>query len=337
MFRFSDGFDHYAPTTALAADITTYLQAAGYTINNATNGTFNIVNGTDVGSKGLKFTVAAGSGTPPSLSRAITSNATLVAFGFGFRGTVGRLRFARINGVVDIDWDVATGKMKVGEVLGADVIIMNAWYYIEVEIDKTANVVRVWANDTLQITAALPGGVGTTHTVTWGMTATSPTGGVIELDDFYIVDNDGGQVAARIGPIAVVTRAPTADVTKDWTIVGQAATTHFTVAAQLEPGKTGAPYLQANIAGKTDTFTSNTVLPNDNQVFAVSLVSYARKGDLDARSLGLSMGTAGGTEEVQIALTEAYKFHQAVFELAPGGVAWNQNRVETSMFGLVAR
>ena len=71
MLRFSDGFDHYAPITALAVDITGYLQAAGYVVANATNATFNIVNGTDAGSLGLKLTVVAGSGTPPSLSRTL--------------------------------------------------------------------------------------------------------------------------------------------------------------------------------------------------------------------------------------------------------------------------
>jgi hypothetical protein len=169
------------------------------------------------------------------------------------------------------------------------------------------------------------------------MSATSATAAVVELDDLYIVDSDGGVNAARLGPISVVTRAPSADVTKDWTIVGQAATTHYTVAGQAEPGKSGAPYLQANVAGRKDVFTSNTVLPNDNQIFAVSLVSYARKGDLDNRSLGLLVGTSGGEVENQVALTEAYKFHNVVFEQAPGGVAWNQNRVETSQFGIVAR
>jgi hypothetical protein len=169
------------------------------------------------------------------------------------------------------------------------------------------------------------------------MTSTSASAGVIELDDFYVVDSDGGQNATRLGPISVVTRAPSVDATKEWTIVGQAATTHYTVAAQAEPGKASAPYLQANVAGKKDVFTSNTVLPNDNQIFAVSLVSYARKGDLDDRSLGMTIGTSGGEVESQVPLTEAYKFHNVVFEQAPGGVAWNQNRVETSQFGIAAR
>ena len=106
---------------------------------------------------------------------------------------------------------------------------------------------------------------------------------------------------------------------------------------RLSPGAVGAPYLQANVDGKTDAFTSNTVLPNNNQVFAVALVSYAKKGDLDDRKLGMTITTAGGTAETQVPLDTNYGFKQAIYEQAPGGVTWTQNIVESSQFGIIAR
>jgi len=336
MLLHTDGFDHYAPKTALAADITSYLQAAGYVVNNATNNTFQIADGQDAGSLGLKMTVQAGASTPPSFSRAVTTPASLVVFGFSFRGQTSRLRFARIAGVIDLDWDAATGKMKVGAVSGQDVIILNAFWFIEIEVDKTANEVRVWANDTLQLTVPLPGGVGETYTITWGMSAASAVAGVIDIDDMYILDNNGGINNARLGPIQVITRAPTADVTAQWTPVG-ATGAHYSILAQLEPGKANAPYLQANVDGKIDKFTSNVVLPNANQIFAVALTSYAKKGDLDDRKLGMTVGTAGGDVEVQIPLDTAFAYKQTIFEQAPGGQAWTRNIVESSNFGIVAR
>ena len=247
------------------------------------------------------------------------------------------MRICRIDNAIDLDWDTATGKLKIGAVLGTDVIILNAWWYLEIEMDRTAGEIKVYANNVLQLTATLPGGITDTHTITWGLSATSASAAVMELDDFYLVDNDGGQNAARLGPVAIVTRAPTADVTQKWTIVNTANTNHYFVAGQLEPAKAGAPYLQANVAGKTDRFTSNNVLPNANQIFAVSLVSYARKGDLDDRQLGMTVDVNATEVETQVPLTEAFKYQQAVFEQAPGGVPWTQARVEGSKFGIVAR
>lgn len=333
----TDGFDHYAAKTETAANITSYLQAAGYVVNNATNTTFQIADGQDVNSLGLKMTITAGSATPPSFSRAITTAANLVVFGFSFRGNTSRLRFARIAGVVDLDWDATTGKMKIGAALGADVIIMNAFWFIEIEIDKTNSEVRVWANDTLQLTVALPGGVGTTHTITFGMSSTSASAATMEIDDLYILDNSGGQNNTRLGPVQIITRAPTADATPNqWTPVGSTGT-HYSILAQLSPGAVNAPYLQANVEGKIDKFTSNTVLPNANQIFAVALISYSRKGDLDNRLLGMTVGTSGGETETQVALDTAFAYKQVIYEQAPGGQTWDQNRVESSTFGIIAR
>ena len=338
MLIHTDGFDHYAGKTESAANITAYLQAAGYTIASATDSTFKIADGQDANSLGLKMSIVANNATPPSFSRAVTSAATLIVFGFSFRGTQSRLRFARIANVIDLDWDVATGKMKVGSTLGTDVIILNAFWFIEIEIDKTANVVRVWANDTLQLTVPLPGGQGTVYTITWGMTATSANAGTIEIDDLYVLDNSGGVNNARLGPVQIITRAPTADALnpQQWTAVGSTAS-HWSILSQLSPGAVNASYLQANVDGKTDKFTSNVVLPNANQIFAVSLVSYAKKGDLDDRKLGMTIGTAGGDVEVQVPLETSYAFKQTIFEQAPGGQNWNQNVVESSNFGIIAR
>jgi hypothetical protein len=336
MLLHTDGFDHYAAKTETAANITAYLQAAGYVVNNATNATFAIADGQDTGSLGLKMTIAANSSTPPSFSRAVTSAAALVVFGFSFRGQTSRLRFARIAGVIDLDWDATTGKMKVGSTLGQDVIILNAFWFIEIEIDKAAGEVRVWANDTLQLTVPLPGGVGTVYTITWGMSAASTVAGTIDIDDLYVLDNSGGQNNARLGPVQIITRAPTADVTTQWTPVGSTAA-HYSILAQLTPGASNAPYLQANVDGKIDKFTSNVVLPNANEIYAVALVSYAKKGDLDDRKLGMTIGTAGGDVEVQVPLDTAYAFKQVIFEQAPGGQAWTRNIVESSNFGIIAR
>jgi len=332
----TDGFDHYTTAADTVANITTYLQAAGYVVNNATAATFGIVAGQDAGSLALRMNIVAASATPPSVSRTVTTPGTLVVFGFSFKGTQARLRFARIAGVVDLDWDAATGKMKVGSTMGTDVIILNAYWYIEIEVDKALNEVRVWANDTLQLTVPLAGGVGNTYTITWGMSASSATAATMEIDDVYVLDNNGGVNVARTGPLQMITRAPTSDVVTQWTPVG-ATGTHASILAQLSPGAVNAPYLQANVDGKTDKFTSNNVLPNANKIFSVALVAYARKGDLDNRNLGLLIDTGTNTSELPVPLTTGFLYQQAMFEKAPGGADWTQNTVESSQLGIVAR
>ncbi len=335
--KFMDGFDHYAATTESAANIAIYLTAAGYSVANAANNKLNIVAGQDANSNGVKLTIDAGSSTPPNVSYPFTTTADSVFFGFSFKGTGSRVRIARLNGTVDLGWDGVTGKLFVGAVQGADVIIMNAYWFIEIEIDKVAAKVRVWANDTLQLEADLPGGAVTNnHVIQWGLTGANATAATVEIDDFVVVDSSGGTQNTRTGPLQVITRAPNADITTEWTPQGSAGT-HASIAAQLSPNTANAPYLQANLEGKTDRFSSNTVLPNDNVIYGVQLVAYARKGDLDNRSLGMLIKTTAGEVETQVTLATSYAYKTAMFEQAPGAVPWNQNRVESSNFGIVAR
>lgn len=337
MLIFMDGFDHYTTTNDSAANIAVYLTAAGYTVANPTQNALNVADGQDANSKGIKLTITAGGNNPPSFSKSFASTADKVIFGFSFRGTGSRQRIARINGAVDLLWNADTGRLMIGSTAGADVIILNAFWFIEIEVDKVASKVRVYANDVQQLEVDLPpGAVTTNHTILWGITGSSVSAATIEIDDFYFVDSSGGVNNARLGPIQVVTRAPNADVKTEWTPVGSSGT-HASIAAQLSPATANAPYLQANVAAKEDQFTSNTVLPNDNKIYGVQLVSYARKGDLDDRSLGLKVATAGGENEKPVPLTTTFAYRTALFEQAPGNVDWNQNRVETSMFGIVAR
>lgn len=333
-----DGFDHYAAKTESSPNIATYLTAAGYTVQNAGANTLNIVDGQEAGNTGLRITVVAGSATPCNVIKSITTAASKIIFGFSFRGAGSRQRVCRISGQVDLMWDANTGHLYMGTDIGTDVIILNAYWFIEVVIDKTANTITVYANNTAQLTTALPGGAaGNTHSVQWGNNATSASAATIDIDDFYIVDNAGGQNTDRIGPIQAVTRAPSSDVTpNDWTPVGSTGS-HASIVSQLSPNSPNAPYLQANVAGKTDMFASNTVLPNANQVFGVALVSYSRKGDLDDRQLGMLVKTAAGTTEADVTLTTAFQYRESIFEQAPGNVGWTQALVESSNFGIVAR
>ncbi|EBA1156396.1 hypothetical protein FHB72_03920 [Salmonella enterica] len=339
MFKFCDGYDHYAEIGVKGTALQSYLEAAGYVVRNASDTTFSVVEGRRTGARALKFTVAASSSVNASLSWGFTTTATSVVFGFAMKAGLSRMRIARIENIVDIEWDTTTGKIRVGEQLGVNPLILNAWYYFEIEIDKTANTVKIYANNELQLTVTPSSAPTTTYTIVWGQTGTAPNAGEQTLDDFYVIDGSGSRNNARLTPVEVTSRMPTADVSTQWDVVNASSSTpHYQIVSQLSPGGESKPYLQSNTAGATDMYRSNVTLPNNNQIFAVSVIAYARKGDLDDRKLGLVVNTEGGTPtEIQVPLTESYKYYQASFEQAPGGSDWNQNNVESLQFGIITR
>lgn len=345
MYLFMDGFDQYAPVGTTGDKVQQYLTANGYTVRNASATTFSIVDGRQQqagvvvpGQKALKFNITTGSSVNASLSRTFSSTAKKVVIGFAMRATGQRMRIFRIENVIDLDWDTATGKLKVGEVLGASVLILNAWYYHEVVIDWDAKTIEVWTNNERQLSVATPSTTITSYTATWGQQGSATGTGVQELDDFTLIDSSAGQNVDRLGPQDVFFRPPTADVKSEWTIMNPGGVTeHYKVAAQLLPGDANKPYLQSNVAGATDQFRSNAALPNNNQIFAVAVNAYARKGDLDQRNLGLILQSGATPKEVQVPLTEDFRYYQVTHETPPGGGSWNQNAVESTEFGIVTR
>jgi len=338
MLKFMDGFDHYAPAGTKGSVITKYLTAAGYDIRNASDTTFSVVDGRRTGATALRFSTVAQAVVNASLSWGFTSAASLVVFGFAFQAGGTRQRICRIENVVDIDWDTSTGKLKVGSDLGASPLIMNAWYYIEIECDVTNQTVKIYANDELQLTVPWTSGVPTKYTLTWGQTGTATATGTIDIDDFYALDSSAGQRVARLHPVEVATRMPTADIKAEWTVVGATGSpAHYTIAGQTLALETGKPYLQSNVSGQEDRYRSNAVLPSSNEIYGVGVVALARKGDVDNRSIGLVLSTGGNEVERQLALTETYKYYQSTEEQKPGGGNWTQNDVESSEFGIRTR
>lgn len=338
-FIFADGFDHYTAVGVTGNNVAKYLQEAGYAVANAAAGTLAVRDGRRAGARCIEFNIASGSSVNARVSYSVNSSANLQVFGFAFKATGSRLRICRIENVVDLDWDPATGRLVVDGVQGASILILNAWYYFEIEIDHVENEIRVWINNELQVTAEPQSALPSVFTIVWGYIGTAPSASVQSVDDFYVLDSSTGLRTARLQPIEVTTRAPTQDITAQWEVVGAAANTpHYQIVSQLSPGDAGKPYLQSNTAGAQDVYRSSAVLPTNNQVFAVSVLAYARKGDLDERSLGLYIDVDGGSdEEVQVPLTESFRYYQANFESPPGGGNWTQNNVESLNFGIITR
>lgn len=273
---------------------------------------------------------------PTMMSRTFTSTSNKVVIGFAHRATA-RGRIFSIKDLLDMDWPAG---IQILGVAGASVPIRNTWYYYEIVIDKQANKVYLYVNDTLDITADLPaaGATMTSYTLTWE----AENGATARIDDLYLVDSDitgGSTLTGRLKPISVALRLPTADVAANWDASDLGP--HFPLVGLLPPST--ASYVRSAVSGEQDLYSSNTALPAgagtaSAPIIAVGVVALAQKSDLDNRQLGLVVGAVGNQKEViDTTLSTTPEYSYAVFETAPGDQPWTADNVQSTPFGIAVR
>jgi hypothetical protein len=273
---------------------------------------------------------------PTTMSRTFSSASNKVVIGFAHRATA-RGRIFSIKDVLDMDWPAGIQMLTVA---GASVPIRNTWYYYEIVIDKQANKIYLYVNDTLDITANMPANVQamTDYVLTW----TAENGAVARIDDLYFVDGDitgGSTLTGRLKPISVALRLPTADVGANWDASDDGP--HFPLVGLLPPST--ASYVRSATSGEQDLYSSNTALPAGAgtaaaPIIAVGVVALAQKSDLDNRQLGLVVGAPGNQKEViDTALSTTPEYSYAVFEKAPGDQPWTADNVQSTPFGIAVR
>lgn len=273
---------------------------------------------------------------PTTISRSLTSTNARVVIGFAHRATA-RGRILAIKDLLNIDWPAG---IEILGVRGASVPIRNVWYYYEIEIDKTAGKIRFYVNDTLDMTVDLPAGAAamTTYALSWQ----AENGAVAAFDDLYLLDGDaagGSTLTARLKPISVPLRKPTADVNTDWT--GSDPGAHWPLVGLLPPSP--GSYVRSAESGAQDLYSSSTPLPAgagsaEAPILAVGVIALAQKSDLDNRQLGLVVGALGNQKEViDTVLSTSLEYSYAVFEQAPGNQAWTAENVLSTPFGIAVR
>ena len=273
---------------------------------------------------------------PTTFSRTFTTTSNKVVIGFAHEATA-RGRIFSIAGLLDMDWPAGIQMLGVA---GASVPIRNTWYYYEVVIDKEANKVYLYVNDTLDITADLPG-AGVTMT-DYALTWTAENGAVARIDDLYLLDaaiTGGSTLTSRLKPISIGLRLPTADVLADWDASDPGP--HYPLVGLLPPSS--ASYVRSATSGEQDLYSSDTPLPEGAgtsaaPIIAVGVVALAQKSDLDNRQLGLVVGEVGNQKEVidtQLSITSEYSY--GIFETAPGDVPWTASDVQSLPFGIAVR
>lgn len=273
---------------------------------------------------------------PTVITRTLVSAVDKIVIGFAHRATA-RGRIFSIANLFNMDWPA--GISILGQ-SGASVPIRSTWYYYEIVIDKNAQTITLYVNDTLDLTVALPAGGAamTTFTMSWQ----AENGAVARIDDVYLLDADtagGAALVDRLKPISMGLRLPTADVEVDWE--PSSPGDHWSKIGLLPASPSS--FVSSAVPSAQDIYSSSNALPEgagtaEQPIIAVGLVALAQKSDLDNRQLGLLMGAPGNQIEViDTTLSITPEYSMAVFEKAPGNVAWTPENVQSTPFGIAVR
>lgn len=323
MLRFMEGFGQFRDIPV--DELPPLLGTAGY----SSTGYLALAEARDNTQRCLQ--IGDGSDVISRLQRNFISTAGRVVVGFAYSASA-RSDIVTVDSVGTVAWSSETGHLSINGASGTAVVLVGLWYYIEIVVDKTNGVVEVWVNNGKDVETALPSSAQflTAYNVSW-----SGSNDKKLLDDIVFVDSAAGAYTDRVGPVAILTRLPTADVDKDWS--PSTGSEHFPL-VDNQPPKEGE-YVQSNVSGAYDTYLSSQGIPAGSQMIAVSVTAFARKSDVDNRQLGMVVGKKGQTtaEVVDTDLSTTAKYSYAVFETAPGGSSWNSENVTTTPFGVVVR
>jgi hypothetical protein len=161
--------------------------------------------------------------------------------------------------------------------------IIGRWYYFEFEIDFNNSQIRMYINGKLDSTTTMPAPMVNAMVLKLRMSAYETVNDdnvTRSLDDMYITD------AARLGPMQVTTRFPTATPKDEWSIQG-APSAHAAVSPPIDMLE---KYIYSGTADAEDQFTSSTQLPDTAPIRHVQLMTLYRKATSDPMSLEINLG-----------------------------------------------
>lgn len=278
MALFFDGFDQFARTERPEQ----LIRLAGYTLE----GTATMVAGRKPNSYSMSLYRGA-------LSRpwALTGNIMSLGFAVKFDGRGPMVAIRGNNGdttnVIALRADPVSGLLDLNGMVGYVNPLKDRWYYIEMELDRTASQVRVFVNGKPDVVAPLPTLPSLDLLVRLNPYDADKNDFATRLyDDFYIND------APRLKPMQITTRFPTAEVSTEWNVTGTPS--HF--AAVSPPIDMLDKFIYATAPDALDSFTSSTTLPDDNPVKYLQLITLFRKATADPMSLQLNIDDQKVTE-----------------------------------------
>lgn len=278
MALFFDGFDQFARTERPEQ----LIRLAGYTLE----GTATMVAGRKPNSYSMSLYRGA-------LSRmwAFTGGIMSLGFAVKFDGRGPMVAIRANNGdltnLLVLAADPVSGLLNMNGMVGYVNPLKDRWYYIELELDKTSGQARVFVNGKPDVVTTLPTLPTQELLVRLNPYDADKNDFATRLyDDFYVTD------AARLKPMQITTRFPTAEVSTDWNVTGTPS--HFT--AVSPPIDMLDKFIYATAPDALDSFTSSTTLPDDNPVKYLQLITLFRKATADPMSLQLNIDDQKVTE-----------------------------------------
>lgn len=271
-----DGFEQFSRTER----VNQLLQLAGYDFS----GTPTVAAGRKGGNSLVLYRA--------HLQRAWTVTGGVVTQGFAMKcdkrgavfavylpGSSAPLYLARVDSTTGL---IVTGPPDAGQP-GYASPILGRWYYFETELDFTNSQIRLYINGKLDSTVAMPATLVSAVNIQLRINpyqAVAGDGTTSNVDDMYITD------AARLGPMQVTTRFPTATPKEEWSNQG-APSAHAAVSPPVDMLE---KYIYSGTADAEDQFTSSTVLPDTAPIRHVQLMTLFRKATSDPMTLEINLG-----------------------------------------------
>lgn len=324
-----DGFDVYQQVGGAISS--SLLAGTGYSLfSNGGGMPITAANGVTAGSTCIQFERAGGFYS--NMAFAFASDADKVVVGFAFKGD-NRAPIFDINDI-SVVWE-DDGPLSVEGVSGEHVIVLGRWYYLEVELDRTADEVNLYVNDTLYATAPLPVPARTdsSWTAEFGWQS-SGASALLAFDDLLICDSavasDG--IVGRMGPVEHRALPALEAVTQDFD--NPTSKTPVEVVGSIPPNE--GVFLESDQSG-AKSFYRNADFADDRPVLALTVVGVVSKTDLDNRQMALAIEDTNSMQEevFDVGLTFAYK--QASFTADSAGAPWTKSSIISSQWGAVVR
>lgn len=325
-----DGLDAYQD--AGGALTQTALAGSGFSLF-SNGGDQPITAQAGVTAASLAFQFKRGSGYYSNMIYAFNSSADTVVIGFAVKGST-RASLFSLNDALTINWP-ASGPLALNDTEGPNTIVLGRWYYLELVVDKAAGEARLYVNDVLFVTLALPGtlAAATSWSATFGYLS-SGTAGTLLFDDLAVLDSadSGDGITGRLGPIENLTLLPTAVAVDEFD--NPSGLTPVEVASSVPPSE--GRYLESSTSGDRELFTRDD-LTDDRDILALTAMAVLSKTDLDDRQMGIQIVDADGVQEqvFDIGLTFAYK--QMTRAADSTGAPWTAASINASQWGAVVR
>lgn len=325
---FIDGFEQFKD--ALDPPLKGALERAGYTVNG--DGVQQVA-GRLAGYTAIQMSATA-------VKRTLPWTGQFFSAGLAFQLPTAR---SAVLSLVAGDASIAawlsdkSGAPYLNEHMGGSQPYVKTWYYVELQLDRTAGTMSMWINNRLEVAdVELPAGVTSLAEieVCWGSAVDNPPmiegedvkAGQVQIDDIY------GHDGERLGPIIVTTRMPTGTVIGDW-VLSPDAESHHATAAMLPP-KPLDVNIGADTEGQTDAFVSNVGLPTGNTIVATGMCVLARKSPALEAQLGVFIGNDldAARRDGTLEITETWTTHYQAFHAYPLDTKLG---IEAAPFGIV--